>query len=388
MKMIGGRFLGEGELRERGVEGSFSLWAFVVIAALAIGVRILLSLVLDWRVDFATGDSGWYLDPTSTNFRAPGYTAFLHFVGPANVLIIQAALGIVSGGAVWLALRPDNPRLAAVAGSLVALSPLPVPIELRILSETLYAFLVLCALLCLFRRPQALGAMIAGIFMGLALLTRDSLLLLPLFALPFLSWKNGAVFALTTAAVALPWYATHPGEGRAGFAIWIGTWERSPDWQAEGRFPEYAFTSRDQRDRLTKAFQRGDYAPFMAAARARMVADPAFVLSSWTQRYPRLWLSSRTELNTVKTARVPLKVGGHLLNLIVLVTGFFGAILTSPRFRIFWAPILYGAISFIPVHNTEPRYILFTLPFFMIFAAQISLKWTTKWKSNTSSTAC
>jgi hypothetical protein len=343
------------------------------IVAAALAVRLLFAWLLDWRADYATGDSGIYLAGQSAAFRAPGYFAFARTLGPL-LLPAQAVLGIAGAVAAWFALKGHDRRLAAVSAAALAISPLPVPIELRVLSETLYGFLVLVALLCLFDRRSVAAGIVSGAAMGLAMLTRDTLLLLPLFVLPFIPWRQGLAFAAAAYLIAAPGYLGRPDQGRAGFALWIGTWERSPDWQAERRFPAYAFRSSAEREQLTAAFDRKDFRPFEAAATDRMRQDPAGVIEAWMIRYPRLWLSTRTELNTVTHWRLPLKTALWMLNLLVLVLGLVGAATADKQMRLFWAPILYGALIYVPFHNTEPRYILFTVPFLTIFACGVVMR--------------
>lgn len=277
-----------------------SAFPFILVVALAIGIRVLLSTLLDWRADFATGDSAPYLAAeTSQSFRAPGYSVFVQSLGAGHqILLVQGILGLLGALAVWIAIKKTNRRLATFSAIAIAISPIPIPIplELRILSETLYGFLVLISILIIFRSKSIPSMLSGGMVLGLAVLTRDSLLLLPLFILPFIPWRLGLVFLATVALVAGPWYVMHPGEGRGGFALWIGTWERDPKWQETHGFPGYAFRSETEKHELEIAIRRKDFSPYGPVAIERITTDPIGVIKTWTIRYPYLWLSTRTEL--------------------------------------------------------------------------------------------
>jgi hypothetical protein len=356
----------------------------LLIAALAAAIvlRMGLALAFDWRADFAGGDSGYYLEAARAlpgqwrTFRPPGYAVFVKIVGPTLAIPTQIALSIGAAVLLYVALRRRDQLFAALAAAMVALSPLPVPIELRILSETLYAALVLAALALLYRSSSLASGLAAGVALGLAILTRDTLLLLPLFLIPFLPRRQGLACLAAALLVAAPWYAQDRGSSRLGFNLWVGTWERNADWMAPTgpAWPAEAFRSNAERARLSTAFERDDYRPFLGAALERITADPIGVAKNWALRYPRLWVGSRSELNTIKGNRaawLAVKLTGYGLNLALLVAGLSGMVLAfrdRDRLRLFAAPVIYAALIYIPFHNAETRFSLFAMPFVTVFA--------------------
>lgn len=363
--------------------------------AAAIVLRVVLAMVFDWRVDFAGGDSGYYLQAAQAlpghwlTFRPPGYAVFVKLVGPDLAIPAQMAISLGAALLLYVALRGRDRIFAALAAGAVALSPLPVPIELRILSETLYAGLVLAALALLYRSPSLASGLAAGVALGLAILTRDTLLLLPLFLLPFLPWRQGLACLAAATLIAAPWYAQDRGDSRFGFNLWVGTWERNADWMAPAGpvWPANAFRSDAERTRLTTAFEHDDYRPFLGAALERMAADPLEVATNWAVRYPRLWIGSRSELNTLNGNRavwLVVKLTGYALNLAVIIAGLTGIALAfraRDRLRLYAAPVLYAALIYIPFHNAESRFSLFAMPFLTVFAVYTSVRAWLAWRS-------
>lgn len=367
----------------------------VAALAAAIALRVVLAMVFDWRADFAGGDSGYYLQAAQAlpgqwlTFRPPGYAVFVKLVGPSLTIPAQMAISLGAALLLYGALRGRDRLFAALAAGTVALSPLPVPIELRILSETLYAALVLAALALLYRSPSLPSGLAAGVALGLAMLTRDTLLLLPLFLIPFVPWRQGFACLAAAMVVAAPWYAQDRGESRLGVNLWIGTWERNADWMAPTGpvWPANAFRSDAERARLTTAFERDDYRPFLGAALDRMAADPLGVATNWALRYPRLWIGSRSELNTLngnQAAWLVAKLTGYALNLAVIVAGLAGMALAfraRDRLRLFAAPVIYAALVYIPFHNAETRFSLFAMPFLTVFAVSAAVRLRLAWRS-------
>jgi 4-amino-4-deoxy-L-arabinose transferase-like glycosyltransferase len=126
------------------------------------------------------------------------------------------ALTIIGTGLLGRAIA--GARLGLVAAALAACYPLLIEADGTLLSETLYGPLVVLVLFTAWRlceRPGAGRAALLGLAIGLAALTRsESLLLLPLLALP-LAWRGGGAgrvwrLAAATAATVLvlaPWVA-------------------------------------------------------------------------------------------------------------------------------------------------------------------------------------
>ena len=231
--------------------------------------------------------------------------------------------------------------------------------------------------------------------LGLAILTRDTLLLLPLFVIGFglidrSKLKHSLIVALVACLVVLPWPARNAllpdgqftlSEGRFGLNLWIGTWERNGDWARRGvkkaDFPNYAF--QNDRAEIAEALQTDNDEVFKRAAFKRIANDPWFVVSSWVARYPGLWLGSRVDWVRLRIDWDSLlwgilNAGLKCLNALTLLAGLAGMVLAIRRrseLAYLSIPVIYTALIHIPFHNAEPRYSLPALAFLYVFAAYL-----------------
>jgi hypothetical protein len=343
-------------------EGSVRRIALIVGAGIV--VRLLLLLVVDPSQGIFSGDSASYVAeaqsilsaaPRSAH-RAPLYALFLATTLPVGwwfPLIVQSAMSIASG---LFAYRKRD----FAAGLLIAACPFLAMFDFRLLSESLYINLLFYAWL-------SRGRILPGVLLGLAVLARDTLLLLPLFTLLILRTKAAMNMALIAYLVSLPWFVTHE-PSRMGLNLWVGTWERNGDWYLNGlknpRFPPYAFRSAEE-EHLVRSTWPND-AVLKQQAIERIRADPFGVAQAWTSRYWRLWLGTRSDHLQFRVQRHSVgwkveKSAFWLLNFLTLMFGLWG-LLKPDRFAV---PVLYVALIYIPFHNVETRYSLMALPFLL-----------------------
>lgn len=349
---------------------------------IAIGALIRLAL-LPIIAPSSAGDGQWYLAAAEAFrhgalpdlYRPPLYPLFLSVLPDWRAaFVIQSVMTI---GTAWLCYRVIGSLLAAV---LIASCPFLVAYDYGILAETLLICLLVSGWLALYSGR----AVVAGILLGLAIMTRDTVVLLPIFAIPFGLWLGRGKVFLVAAGVAYlvvaPWVISQGAlsSGRAGYALWIGTWERNADWMLPGlnqaAYPSYAFTREGQEAELREAFRSGNDEAFKRAAIARIEANPLETASVWAQRYPRLWLGTRTDqadlrLDAGSRSWTLFKSAMGGLNLLVLIAGVGGLVVT--RQPLFAIPILYTALVYVPFHNTETRYSLPAIPFLLIYVAMI-----------------
>jgi hypothetical protein len=342
-----------------------ALAPIATIIAAGVAVRVLLLLVVDPAAELISGDSVYYVDEAHRLFagqfpspyRPPLYPLFVALTArPALTLVAQCALTIGSGLAAFATFKG---RIGYWTGLLIAGCPFFALFDFRLLAESLYINLAWLSWLLLYRN-KALGS---GLLLGLSILARDTLFLLPLFGLLFIHTKRMAWVALIAYVLALPW--TFYGQGRMGLNLWIGTWERTPAWYARGLehpdFPPYAFHTPAE-EQLVRSHWLDD-AVLKKAAIERMKEDPAGTLKAWAIRYPRLWIGTRSDqipFRWTGAFRTITKLGFFGLNLLLLGFGLWGA--WKPE-RIFLAPVLYTALIYIPFHSAETRYSLVALPF-------------------------
>jgi hypothetical protein len=327
---------------------------------------LLLLLVVDPSINPYGGDSAYYAAGNFDGFRPPLYILFLKATLPAGIwlpLALQCALTIGTGLATyWL-------RGNFIAGLLIAACPFFALFDFRLLAESLYIDLLWLGWLLL-SRDQGIGA---GVLVGLAILTRDTLLLLPLFALPFLRSRPALVMVATAYLIALPWFLSVNSGARMGLNLWAGTWERNGEWYLAGLdrpdFPSYAFASPQEKKAVTANWI--DDAALQKAAFKRIRERPFSTAKAWIVRYPNLWLSTRADFLTFRAARFSSlwyveKSFFYALNLGFLLFGLWG--LLKPDWM-YVPPIAYAALVYVPFH-AEPRYTLFAYPFLIWMGVQ------------------
>lgn len=197
-------------------------WIFMIAFAVfgaALAVR------LGWQMQGTPADwpdTAHYLASAASLFDSgrmsserymPLYPVLLHVAGP-HLLMVQAVLSALTAAlAAVLAARLFASRLAGLlAGLLVVADPLLIFYANMRLTETLFTFLLLAALLALHLRVWLLGA----VLLVLAILTRPALdYLAPLLMLAFLfsareslalTGRRLALYALVYAVLMAPWW--------------------------------------------------------------------------------------------------------------------------------------------------------------------------------------
>lgn len=247
-------------------------------------------------------------------FRAPGYPVFLllstlghpravavdrawnALLGTVSVLLLARLAGRLSG----------SRRVERYAGLLAAVHPAFAFLALGVQSETLTIFFLLLFAGQLFDavdRSSARDALGAGIFLGLAAMTRPSCLaLVPLLAAPLFgkgtsfSRRRGIVAAALGLALALgPWTVRNaerfgvflPVNDQSGFIFWLGNTQINEDY--------YRLETGEAYDAFTRAFVAE-----VRSGRVRQIAEEnpnpadrsrAFVrdASEWIRGHPREW---------------------------------------------------------------------------------------------------
>lgn len=238
-------------------------WRWLVtLAVIALVVRLGWALLMMERVPqfdevnyiglasrLAAGEG--YVDETGARvaYWPVGYPALLSRVfrlsgGPSEVgaVALQIALGIATCLLLSvLGSRVVGPGAGRLAGLLLALYPTHVMYSTLRLTEPLFALLLLGAIGCLAlpRQPGVIETVLAGLLLGLAVLTRPLIVLLP-FLLPFgLAAKRmgrgravatAFLILLTTLLTISPWLVrNHQLTGRwttlttsGGFNFWAG----------------------------------------------------------------------------------------------------------------------------------------------------------------------
>ena len=140
--------------------------------------------------------------PLPDSFRSPGYplliSAALRWSGPqkayATILMAQIVLsGLLVPLTYFIGVHLLRPSAAAIASAAVALSPHLIAMTGYLLTETLFAFMVLSALWLFLEATQrnslALHT-VAGVLFGMAYLANETALFLPILLYGALFWRQ------------------------------------------------------------------------------------------------------------------------------------------------------------------------------------------------------
>jgi hypothetical protein len=376
---------------------SFALRPIALIIAVGIATHLLILCLFDpAAVAWRSQDAVSYLQEARTLqsgampslSRGLGYPLFLAGIlpfGTAGVLVAQSLITIGSAVATYFLLGKD--RLGLWTAILIASSPFLALFDFHTLSETLYVELLWIGFLLL-RRQHWLSS---GALIGLAAVVRDTLILMPVALLPF-AFKDRRYLLTASIATALIAISPHPNT-RLGFNLWIGTWERNGTWYLRGlehpRFPPYAFRGPGEKEAVARAWLKDD-ATMRSLAIERIESSPGATALAWIERYPRLWIGTRSDTMPIRSAArgsatwYVLKSFFFALNLITLALGLTGLARTRGLFAI---PVLYIALIYIPFHNCEPRYSLAALPFLYFYAADLCFGPNRMWRARRSSAA-
>ncbi len=198
-------------------------WALLVVTAVALVVRLVVAHRLAYVRGYQEGDqsdyrllavnliggNGYRTTGGLTAWRSPGYPVFLVLViraGHALPLdtsirgIVGVAQAFVGAGTVLLTglvgRRVGRPRAGVVAAGVLALWPSVVLLTGLLLTETLFSFLLVAAVLVVFwdDPPDRRQCLVAGLLLGAATLVRPA--------------------ALPVAVAVACWLVVHRGPGR------------------------------------------------------------------------------------------------------------------------------------------------------------------------------
>jgi len=299
-----------------------------VVLAIALLVRVVAILVSGLETT-TFGDADAYIRTAETVlttgsypdnaedlpvFRAPGYPVFLlvSTLGHPRAVVVGKLWNAVLGAAsavlmAWIAGRISRSgKVALAAGLLAAVNPAFVYLATDIQSECLTILLILLSAIQLLaavdggRSRDAFGA---GVFLGLAALTRPSCLVMaPLLLAPLVSGGAGtrlrrSALAVAGLAVALaPWTARNalrfgafvPVNDQLGMQVWLGNTQFNVDYYSLKTREQYG----DLMTRYMHEVEQGRIHEIAVAHPNPSDRSQAFAADaiSWIRRNPRSWL--------------------------------------------------------------------------------------------------
>ncbi len=331
----------------------------------------------------------------------PAYPAFLAAIFAVTgssllaVRLVQAVLGVA---VVWLvyatARQLFSPRVGLWAAGLAAVYP---PLALYVtfyLTETLYTFWALLFIYGFVRwqaAPQTRYAVVSAVGFALALLTRETLVVLPL-AFPFLfwwgrlNWRAGGRFLLifggATLLLIAPWLLRNALTFDAFFFT-----ERTDalryEWTGEGYLsPEFQEWVQSNEAPLTE--EQRHFAYLRYYGRAVDMRDPAFLLAQPRQyvtflgrRLVEFWLhpvglESLPENLLLRAAYIALHA--LLVGLSAFEMGRLGR-RRNAGIALLALCLLYITLIGLFLRRPLPRYTLPFTPLLFLYAAQAGDRW-------------
>jgi 4-amino-4-deoxy-L-arabinose transferase-like glycosyltransferase len=319
----------------------------------------------------------------------PGYGYFLgavYAVAGRNELAAVVVNGLMVLAALVcmfvLVRRAFGERLEAIiALGLIAIFPMWAFWAARIMSDTLHLLLVLVfAVIWFVDNPSVRRTILAGLFLGLASLTRPYTALLPLafgagwlvFRLPAFSARKALILAVITWSVVGLWTArnyyyfnkpivvTSMG---LGYGLLVGTYEyadlKTGDLDQE-------MTSIRNALGLEDYHQHDNNARFLQIALERIRQHPAEFALACLRRIPGLWVSLGKGMPRPAAWALTLYFGA------LLATMLYGMFLLRRTRNVVLAGsiiiVLYYWMVFIPL-NGEGRYMLTARPFALLLSA-------------------
>lgn len=320
----------------------------------------------------------------------PGYGFFLAAVyraaGRSQVAALTAnwaLLGVTVLATAALARRAFGTSRAAYAALALAASyPLWAFWAARIMSDTLHVALVaVFAAVWLVESPSTRRTVVAGLFLGLASLTRPYATLLPLaFAVsyavtrtPAFAPRRVALLAVVTWSLMGTWTVRNAYDfhrfmpatsiGR-GSAVWISTFEayhtpaeRLAELRAIGQTDDEIYR------------MRGD-APFWAAATANIRANPGGYARRLVARVVRKWLHGDGNGTLPRPVANGLMAYGVGLFVLMLAGIWAARGSRDPVLAGSVAVVLYYSLAFLPMH-VEARYMIPARPFGLLLSAPV-----------------
>ena len=311
------------------------------------------------------------------SWRAPLYPGFLAGVyglfgfSHGAVKIAQSFLGAATAVTVYATARAICPQAALIAGVAASLYMPLVASASEVMTETLFAFLLVLALYLSIstRLPAGAGGprlMAVGVAIGFAALTRPvALVLWPVEMLhsQFTGggrWRRCLWITLGVAATVVPWTARNfqvhsafvPISTHGGF-LFARSNGPSPDWkQADGwRIEKHTF------ERMPGEVERDRY--WLAQGIRLVSGDPALYLRSVGERFLRFWYFFQPGYNLSFMVILPLFAAGLLLFWRRRGFDLLAAVIVAFVFT--FSTILYGSARFrLPL---EPLFILFATAF-------------------------
>lgn len=333
--------------------------------------------------------------PRPTAFAPPVYPYFLAGIfkifgyHPDVVKIIQAILG---GLTCWIIYRMGSllfeEKVGLVASLIMVFYPDLIALTGYLYTEILYIFVLSLTFLFLMRALLRKGGkfdwFLAGVLLGVSILTRHALILFPIFILILLScfkatrvhFKGLLVFMVVCYAVIIPWIIRNylcfgefvPVATGVGATLWVGSYVPH-----EGEY-RYSDTSEKvmEESKGAKSLPEGDKILFIKALQ-NIIRNPGEYGYIVLKKFIRYFYQIYGDIpdGRPRSVNIAVMLALALSYYPVFLLFLTGIVLTRDRWKeflpiyglIFYSGILYAVTIIVP------RYRVPLIPFFILFAA-------------------
>lgn len=308
----------------------------------------------------------------------PLFLSAIYFLFGYSNVAVKVILSLLDAGHCLLiyviAKRYFNGRVPILAGMALAFLPHSLYTIINMSSEPLFIFLQSLFLLYLtkaLKKKLASDFLVSGAVLGMAILCRAVVLLLPFFmALVFFIWKRADLrshipaFLLGSLLIVVPWTARNyfvfhrfiPVQTLGGYSLYFATFDHSDQTDNKQRVTD----SEELRHSGRSELERDRF--FYQHAWSRIRENPAKFLKLTSQRLVSAWYATHTG----KHSSVLKFAHGGLLTLAII-----GIIMCRRKWQEV-LPLLALVVYYIAVHAVVlaiARYFFPIIPILIIFAA-------------------
>lgn len=352
--------------------------AFGVLIATRIGALLLVepTLVRD-QASYDALARGVLEGECCFGMRAMGYPMLLaipYALGLSGK-VVNCVFALAAGPLLYVLARDlAGERAGAAAVYLYAIAPSLILYSGVLMTETVYATVVLLALVTLTWRSRRIGSLASGVFLGLSQYVRaTSVFLAPALALPLLRRggpRDLGLFAAALFITLLPVLAATGGFSTStvgGLSLLMGT---NQEWNGRYNQDDVALYTSWGADRESRAVREGIN---------RIISDPAGFAAlavrkshiMWGQEYHGV-VFAMTDAGLPEHDRAPARLLSQLVYVVILI----GAALASWRFRKqppdTIVAVLGVFVTVAALHTfleVQPRFHAYVVPLLVVVAA-------------------
>lgn len=338
-------------------------------------------------------------------YRPPVYLFLLAFlfklfgIWYLPVILFQILFDLITAGLIYYLGKSIFDQKTGLMASLgFVLYPFFSVYTVRILTETLFTFLLALVILSLYKAyllKTKASHFLSGITMGTGILCKTSLFYFPFFLFPVLvfykktGWTNYLFLIFGTFLVILPWsYRNYTvtnhflllGTG-GGYNLWLGNHQATEGRDNDELNPEEELRLKKEINRITQG--RGDPftiendKKFFKTAIMEMQGDPGNTLILWAKKIFRFWFDIFNKKNKLLGW---VLIPGQALLLLLALAGIYKSICHKKEIFLLLAVVIYFNL----IHTITAATFRYSIPImpYVILLAVFGLGSLKIWERN------